>query len=77
MYKRRRRWVQSEDERSFKLGLGVGDDAEYSIDDILEFVQPAVFQFVDLFENVVDSYLDLISKEGILLTEKGIRIKIL
>lgn len=77
IYKRHRRWVRSEDETSFKLGLGVGDDAEYSIDELLEFVQPAIFQFVDLFEKVVYFYLDLINKEGILLTEKGIRIKIL
>ena len=77
VYKRRRRWVQSEDGKSFKLGIGSGDDAEYSIDEVLKFVQPATLQFVDLFNQVVDIYLDVISKRGIVLTEDGLQVKII
>jgi hypothetical protein len=77
VYKRHRRWIQSEDKRSFKLGLGVGDAAEYSIDEILQFVQPAVFQFVDLYVKVVCTYLDVIGKKGIVLTQDGLQVKII
>ena len=77
VYKRRRRWIQSEDGKSFKLGIGSGDDAEYSIDEVLKFVQPAVFQFVDLFDQVVGIYLDEISKRGIVLTDNGLEVKII
>jgi hypothetical protein len=77
IYKRRRRWIQSEDGKSIKLGIGRGDDAEHSIDDILKFVQPAVFQFVDLFDKVVDTYLNVIGKKGIVLTQKGLQVKII
>jgi hypothetical protein len=77
VYKRGRRWVQSEDKKSFKLGIGSGDEAEYSIDEVLKFVQPAIFQFVDLFNQVVGIYLDVISKRGIVLTENGLQVKII
>ena len=76
VYKRRKRWIQSDDRRSFTLGLGGGDEAEYSIDEILEFAQPATIQFVDLFDKVVHTYLDMIAKKGIILTEKGLQVKI-
>ncbi|HEX9839452.1 MAG TPA: hypothetical protein VGA72_08905, partial [Anaerolineales bacterium] len=74
VYTRRRRWEKSEDGTSFALGLGHGDDAEFSIDDILEFVQPAVFQFVELFEIVVPIYRDVIGKKGIVVTDTGIEV---
>lgn len=77
VYKRHRRWVRSEEGTYINLGLGGGDDAEYSIDELLEFVKSAVFLFVDLFEKVVDFYIELINKRGIFLTEEGLRIKIL
>jgi hypothetical protein len=77
VYKRRRRWIQSEDGKSFKLGIGSGDDAEYSIDEVLKFVQPAIFRFVDLFNQVVGIYLDIISKRGIVLTEDSFQLKII
>lgn len=77
VYKRRRRWIQSEDGKSFKFGIGSGDDAEYSIDEVLKFVQPAIFRFVDLFNQVVGIYLDIISKRGIVLTEDSFQLKII
>lgn len=76
IYKRRRRWEQSEDGKSFKLGLGSGDDAEYSIDDILKFVQTALFQFVDLFDKVVSFYSEIIGKKGIVITQDGLKVKL-
>jgi len=76
VYERRRRWIQSDDGRTSTLGLGGGDEAEYSIDEILGFVQPAIFQFVDLYDKVVHIYFDTIGKKGIVLTEKGLQVKI-
>jgi hypothetical protein len=77
VYRRCRRWIRSEDGKSFKLGLGSGDDPEYSVDEILKFVQPAILQFVDLFDKVVSIYLDVIGKRGIILTEGGLQVKII
>jgi len=79
IYQRHRRWVRSEDATTItmKLGLGIEDDPEYSIDELLGFVQPAVFQFVDLFSEIVNIYLNLISKKGIFITEEGLQVKIL
>ena len=73
VYRRRRRWVQSEDGKSFKLGIGSGDDAEYSIDEVLKFVQPAIFQFVNLFNQVVGIYLDVIGKKALFLRTMACR----
>ena len=77
VYKRRKRWIQSENGKSFKLGIGSGDDPEYSIDEVLKFVQPAVFQFVNLFDQVVGIYLNVIGKIGIVLTDDGLQVKII
>ena len=77
VYKRRGRWIQSEDGKSFKLGIGSGDDPEYSIDEVLKFVQPAVFQFVNLFDQVVGIYLNVIGNKGIVLTDDGLQVKII
>ena len=77
IYKRRKRWFQSQDGKSFELYIGSGDDAEFSIDEILKFVQPAVFQFVDLFDKVVVAYMDMIGKKGVILSKDGLQLKII
>jgi hypothetical protein len=77
VYRRRRRWIQSDDGKSVKLALGGGDQAEYSINEILGFVQPAIFKFVELFDEVVRIYLNMLSKKGIVLTENGLQVKII
>jgi hypothetical protein len=76
VYERRNRWVTSEDGTTSKLGLGSGDDAEYSIDEIYNFVEPAVFHFVELFKEIFQYYIDLISEQGISISDKGISSKI-
>lgn len=76
VYKRRRRWTQSDDGKAFQLGIGGGDEAEYSINQILKFVQPAFFHFVELFDRIVGIYLAMIAKRGIVLTEDGFQVKL-
>jgi hypothetical protein len=77
IYRRRRRWVQSKSLKwAMILGIGTEDKAEYSIDEVLNFVLPATFQFVELLENIVDYYLDSLGKKGITLSKKGINIDI-
>ena len=76
VYKRRRRWIQSDDGKSAKLSVGSEDGAEYLINEILQFVQPAILQFVDLFSKVVSFYLDMIGKKGIVLTKDGYQVKL-
>jgi hypothetical protein len=59
-YKRGQRWKRSEDGKSYKLGIGSGDEAEYTIDDLLNFIRPALFQFVDVIQVVVDFYIEIL-----------------
>lgn len=75
VYQREKRWVTSDDGTSIKLGLGSGDEAEYTVDELLDFVQPAAFRFVYLYEEVVRFYVNLISEQGINLTEDGIQLR--
>lgn len=75
VYERRRRWIRSDDGKSVKLGLGSGDHAEFSIDEVLNFVQPAIFQFVELFDEVVRIYIDLLGTRGITFGERGLQLR--
>ena len=77
VYKRQTRWIRSIDGRSFLLGIGNGDEAEYSIDAILGFVKPAIFQFVEFLEKIAATYMDVLGKRGIVLTEKGLEVKLI
>jgi len=77
IYKRNRRWVQSKNMKwAMVIGLGSGDEPEYSIDEVLGFVLPATFQFVELFDIVVRSYLGILSTKGITFSVKGITINL-
>lgn len=66
VYERERRWKRSETGKSYTLGVGSGGDkAQYSIDDLLGFICPAVSQFIDKLTIVVDFYIAELSKRGI------------
>jgi len=77
VYSRKRRWVKSESEETVKLSLGGGDEPDYSIDEVLDFVKPSIFEFISLFEVVVDFYVDLIGKRSIDITDRGISMNLL
>lgn len=65
VYKRYRRWKASEGGESYSLGIGGGDEPQYSVDDILGFVQPALFEFVETLEGIVQQYLEILKSRGI------------
>ena len=72
VFKRESRWKHSETDKSYKLGLGSGDEAEYSIDDLLGFIQPALFQFTDKLTIVIEYYIQELEKKGITIGKSGL-----
>ena len=64
IYERRKRWQRIE--TGYQLTAGGGDKPEYSIDDLVGFIQPAFFQFTDTMEVVVEFYFKLLSERGII-----------
>jgi hypothetical protein len=65
VYSRRQRWETSDSGKSYKLGFGGGDKAEYSMEDLLAFVQPALHQFAEACNSVVENYLRLLDRPQI------------
>ncbi|MEW6206660.1 MAG: hypothetical protein AB1516_15210 [Pseudomonadota bacterium] len=78
-YKRKKRWIINDEGNgkvTYTLGLGTGDGADFSVDDIMGFVQPAVFKFVAVCDEVVSFYTQILGKHGITITDKGISLKL-
>ena len=78
-YRRKIRWVQgvtNDGKKSYTLGIGGGDGAEYSVDEIMDFVQPAIFNFIRLCDDVVKFYSEVLGKYGIVVTEKGVQFNL-
>jgi hypothetical protein len=70
IYKRERnknetRWKLSPNGKDYTLGIGGGDMPEYSIEEIVGFIQPATFQFKDTLTAVVEFYIGLLKSHGI------------
>jgi hypothetical protein len=78
VYKRKRRWV-TKDEGDGKithtLGIGGGDSAEFSVDEIIGFVQPATFGFAKVGDEVVSIYIKILTEHGLAITDEGIQLK--
>lgn len=75
VFERKNRWLISESES--KLGIGAGDEPKYSVDDLLSFVKPALFQFTEKLACVVEFYVKELEKKGIAITENGMQVSIL
>ena len=65
VHKRGRRWKLSTTEKGYTLGVGGGDVPEYSIHDLVGFIQPAMFHFSDTLTHVVKFYINLLNSHGI------------
>ena len=63
VYERRKRWKK--DSKSYILTAGGGDTPEYSIDDLIGFVQPALFNFTDTLLSASKYYVELLNLHGI------------
>jgi hypothetical protein len=68
VYKRGRRWKVSSTGKERMLAVGGGDVPEYSIDDLVGFIQPAMFLFSDTLTCVVKFYIELLESQGISIT---------
>jgi hypothetical protein len=78
VYKRGQRWKLSDTENSYKLELGDGDELEYSVDDLLKFIQPALFKFIDTVNVATQFYIDLLKNHGFSFSEDehGLQVKL-
>lgn len=59
VYKRGQRWKFSDTGNSYELGLGGGDEPEYSVDDLLKFIQPSLSKFSETVDAVVKYYITI------------------
>jgi hypothetical protein len=80
VYRRERRWVTKNESdgktNTSALGIGGGDDAEFSVDEIMNFVQPATFQFANVCNEVASSYIKILNDYGIVITDKEIQVNL-
>ena len=63
VYKRGERWKPLPNGR-YTLGIGGGDKPEYSVEDLIGFVKPAMFKFTDTLTSVVKFYTELLKDAG-------------
>lgn len=78
VYKRGQRWKLSDTGNSYELGLGDGDEPEYSLDDLLKFIQPALFEFTETVNAATQFYIDLLKSRGFNFSEDehGLQVKL-
>ena len=61
VYRRnKQRWQISDDGKHRELHFGGGDEPEYSVEDLLRSIQPALSQFVKTCNDVVQFYLEIL-----------------
>ncbi|MBA3053184.1 MAG: hypothetical protein FP827_08915 [Candidatus Omnitrophica bacterium] len=65
VYKRKNRWEKSKTGKSMVLFGGSGDKPEYSVDDLINFIKPAMFQFSEVLDSVIEFYIKLLEPHGI------------
>jgi hypothetical protein len=59
-YERRNRLIVSAD--SIGVSVGGGDEAHYSVEDLLGFMKPALFLLTETVMEIVDYYVDFLNK---------------
>lgn len=64
VYKREKRWKLSP-KGEYTLGIGGGDKPEYSVEELVKFIQPAMFQFTDTLTSVFKFYIGLLRSCGL------------
>ena len=63
VYKRGKRWKPLPN-GGYTLGIGGGDEPEYSPEDLVGFIKPVIFKFTDTFTSVVEFYTGLLKDAG-------------
>jgi hypothetical protein len=64
VFRRRVRWEPSPTGKVHTLHVGGGDKPEYSAEDLVGFIKPAMFKFKDTFTSVVEFYKELLKDAG-------------
>jgi hypothetical protein len=64
VYKRRIRWEPTANGKGYTLQAGGGDEPEYSVDELVKFIKPAMFQFRDTLTSVIEFYKELLQNAG-------------
>ena len=67
VYKRKKnetRWKPLSTGKGYTLEVVGGDVPEYSIEELIGFIQPAMFQFTDTLTSVVNFYMKLLEDSG-------------
>lgn len=59
-YERRNRLIVSAD--SIGVSVGGGDEARYSVEDLLGFMKPALFLLTETVTEIVDYYVEFLNK---------------
>jgi len=67
VYKRGKRWKLSS-KGEYTLGIGGGDKPEYSVEDLVGFIKPSLFQYTETLISVVKFYVELLEAQGFTLT---------
>lgn len=70
VYERRKRWERTE--TTIGLRGGGGDKPQYSVEEIIRFVNRALFLFADTLTAVVQFYIGTLRERGIILTNQEI-----
>jgi hypothetical protein len=67
VWKRYKRWQKAErpGKTEYLLGIGGGDEPEFSVDDLIDFAQPSLFHFAQALLEVGQFYVDLLNQHGI------------
>jgi hypothetical protein len=74
VYKRARRWQKTKS--GYGLGIGQGDAAEHSLEEILGFIKPALFLFIDALASITALYIESLKSKGITLSGDSLEIKV-
>jgi len=76
VHKRGERWKPLPN-GGYTLGIGGGDEPEYSTEDLVGFIKPAMFQFKDTFTTVVRFYIGMLESRGVSFRNLGINVTLL
>lgn len=75
VFQRKHRWQKTEDNTS-TLGISAGDESQYSIDNLLDMIQPALVDYAETLNITVDFYVHELEKKGIMITENGMQVNL-
>jgi hypothetical protein len=72
IYRRKRRWSGN------VLGVGISDEPEYTVEDLLGFMRPALDSFVTTLRGVLDWYRELLAGNEYVIDPEGkVNVKLL